>query len=742
MPSPRCTLVPTHCRPYALDSKLKARADCTAVVDGRPVAGHTVKAYFSPKGCAQRHVVKLQSHARRLSSRRSFKRSLQRKQRQERLDAATQAVAARATQLAHGTARAAQAAWRFGVRWHDNFVARLDAAEQLLPSQAAWDALRPAERTAFLQGFLTKDFTLEARARRAAPAAASAGALDKWQQAAAVPLLRVREMLIVADTGTGKSFAWAHAARLWYDQGIDVVVLVNDAGQAANQLGEFRKSPSWQDVPVDEVVSTMNRSSRRRVRIVTYAQAGNAIRDGDTQRTLDGAAIIIDEVHNLATPEDNPRWADSVRAVGEYLAKRRYGRLLGLTATPLVDLPSLVTLLGYFTPEGMRPVGVDDFEVQALAPTGDEVACGAAGRTTIRASLERKLGGVQLFYYSADRDRVDFASFAPPEVLHVDVRVDGPDTFSVARPKGWTPAGLAHHTRLQRIVDASAPSIWERLQRGAPRKTLVFMSTKGMARALFERLHGANAQAGGAHRLLLLTDDASAEETNGVKREFGAAADNTVLVTHARFAVGHTFDDRHAPARRGARRVISVQFRTLKDVMQMEGRLRRRQAHAAYDDDVPIERVVVIPRAVVAPKPTRASSPGCSSKRRADCAGTCEWRPGKGCVALPAHAADDVAPPGATPTEVRRTCEHVFHEAVLAERGVFEAIMRALYLVSYGRVAFWNLRPGFVEEEEGASAEPPTATQRVARLLQASGRRALDYATKLGGAGWDAFWYE
>ena len=61
----------------------------------------------------------------------------------------------------------------------------------------------------------------------------------------------------------------------------------------------------------------------------------------------------MDEVHELATPESAKGWAGSMRAVCAYLTRRKYAKLLGLTATPLVTPKTFVDLLDYFTPAGM-----------------------------------------------------------------------------------------------------------------------------------------------------------------------------------------------------------------------------------------------------------------------------------------------------------------------------------------------------------------------------------------------------
>lgn len=564
--------------------------------------------------------------------------------------------------------------------------------------------------------------------------------LDLWQKAVAIPVRYVKELLVVADTGTGKSLVWANAARIWHEMDLRIVVLVNDQQQGQNQFKELLASPSWSDVEdLRRLVSVGERHKTKPIQILTYVQAGNMVQDFRTKRPLDkseldGVAIIMDEVHELATPEHAKGWADSMRAVVEWLQKRRYGRLLGLTATPLVTIPAFLTLLEQFTPPKMHPVTVNDLALTQDDPTADEAACGLGGKQTVSKSLSEVFNGLRVFYYSADRDTADFAIFKPPEVLIVDVPVRSPDTFSVQRKGGWTPAALEHHIRLNKIVTAAAPVLWERLD--VRRKTLVFMSTKGMATSMFGQLKSRNG--GGKYSLMLLTDEAAPSEMSRTKARFGAAAPNTVLVTHLKFATGHTFDDTDAPSGLGARLLISVQMRTLKAVIQMEGRARRRRTHSKYDHkDRNIERVVLIPRAKMEDK--KGAVKECKSSRtKAACTGDCEWVKGKGCVALATTAKKDVAPKEATAAEMRRTCEQVFADVVETERSMYESILRALYLVSYGRDAFWKMRPSFVEHGRGGAPEDPTRTQRVMALLKAGYKRA----DAMSRAGWRAAWYD
>ena len=203
--------------------------------------------------------------------------------------------------------------------------------------------------------------------------------------------------------------------------------------------------------------------------------------------------------------------------------------------------------------------------------------------------------------------------------------------------------------------------------------------------------------------------------------------------------------------------IIAVQMHTLQEVIQMEGRARRRMSHAAYDRaQRDIERVTVIPRAVVTVKAEQGGAKkggrgkgghGCSRKKKADCiAGDlakCMWINGK-CKSAATATPDTVAETKAAPdrVETRRTCYHVFAEAVEAERSKYESVMRALYLVSYGRDAFWNMRPSFVERGRADATEDATVRQRVIGHLKAGANRAAVVTMAAAKAGLDAWRYD
>jgi len=184
-------------------------------------------------------------------------------------------------------------------------------------------------------------------------------------------------------------------------------------------------------------------------------------------------------------------------------------------------------------------------------------------------------------------------------------------------------------------------------------------------------------EAGGARDVLLLTDEDSAASQAGKKARFGRMGSEGVLVTHEKFATSHTFDDPTSPTGRGARLLVSVQFRSLKAMIQVDGRARRRMAHAAYGrGERDVKRFVVVP----------------------------------------------IRQDGAEEPQQQRLCESVFHDAVESERAFYEGILTALFLASYGRDAFWERRPSWVEEREEEEEGG------VASLLSRAAKRAAVHA--------------
>jgi hypothetical protein len=590
-------------------------------------------------------------------------------------------------------------------------------AHRALPraSDPLWRDARRA--TDLLQEAICQHFRLPSTAScappsyRGRPPCDAAPALDPWQLAAAVPCLRRRELLAVADTGTGKSFLWATVARVMHERQMRVVVLVKDQAAAHSQFDEMLKSPAWHDLACTGALHAMtsigNPRRAKPVNFLTYVQAGNVVRRGGDAglATLDGTAILMDEVHELATPEEAGAWAESLRVLSDYLTRRAYGFLLGLTATPLVDFESFVALLAQFAPRGMDPPTLAHLGLEEVAGSADEGACKVrARRVAPAAALADVFKGLSVVYYSADRDADDFPTLRPPRVEEVDLVAAGKDTLSVARTD-WSDRKLDSWPRLAQIVDAAEGAVFRTLD--PRRKAAVFLTSRGMATRMHDRLRARDGA--GRFEFVLLTDDLTQKQVAARKAAFGRAGGNAVLVTHLAFATGHTFDDPREPQGRGIRLLLSVQLRTLKGAIQLAGRARRRRSHAGYPPaEREVEHVVFLPRVRFTPSAPR--SPGCAGKKRADCGAPCAWRPGKGCAA-------DVVPAGVPAEEVRRTCEAVFREHVARERANYEAVLGALYRVSYTSRAFWGRRPAFVEE-----AAPPPVPAAVTSLVQ----RAFD----------------
>ena len=185
--------------------------------------------------------------------------------------------------------------------------------------------------------------------------------LQKWQ-ASVEPLARsLTSLLVVADTGTGKSFALGKAACSWaVDMGAKVVIIVEDHSQRENQQKEMSlpSHPLYQATVIDKTLKVVGKPGGPAKRfaveegpgiaLLTYVEAGNCtIRDAEC---FENAYIIMDEVHRLVRPESGP-WAESVTRLARYfglkggvdtrrpkdhVAKQRF--LMGLTATPAHSL--------------------------------------------------------------------------------------------------------------------------------------------------------------------------------------------------------------------------------------------------------------------------------------------------------------------------------------------------------------------------------------------------------------------
>lgn len=556
--------------------------------------------------------------------------------------------------------------------------------------------------------------------------------LDAWQKACAIPALAAnlpdsvrKQMLLVADTGTGKSFAWSLIARTFYDAGIQLVVVVKNQYQ---QFSEMAKSPAWHDMACTDGsgrselqrVTTIGRSPLRPIMILSYVQAGNVIKNGGSKgdlTTLDGTAVLMDEIHELANPESAGSWADSLRQIQPYFLKEKpaYHFLLGATATPLIDPESFVKLMGMFTPANMTKLKLADLELKDAMGTdtqaSERVSCGVKAQSV--ASMEvlvRKMQGLPVFYYSADRDDDNFPSFRDLKVLTVTIKQNAKSADASVMRAGWNKpvkmpidTKLDHSSRLQQIVANAAEPVFDMLV-AHPKKTAIFMTTKGMANSMLDQLKKKDMarKSKEPFEFFVITDDLPGRTISEVKAKFGAAGPRAVLVSHQVFGQEHTFDSERSPAHKGIRRLVSVQMKTLARTMQMEGRARRRMSHAAYPkDERDVERVVIIPQYEGGPK-TKTSKPAkkdagpnCNGLKKAECVATSGCEYSKRCkkAGTDAAAADDVVAESVPKVDIRRSCEAVFLDLVAQERVNYQRIMSALFEISYGRDAFWKRRP-------------------------------------------------
>ena len=482
----------------------------------------------------------------------------------------------------------------------------------------------------------------EVRVRNISPAG-----LDEWQLAAVAPLLRRRELLVIAPTGSGKSFVSACAVSLFLanieEEGrllpgaLDVrsvIVAVRDPLQRRDQFEKicgskvFRRAlrtaaPTSGGGLGNNYVNVGDPSSSKPIRILSFAQAGNALRRGG--EVLDPSTLlIIDEVHELANPKEaNPQWAESIEFMNEILdarAKLPYAKrfvLLGMTATPPTDQPDqMERLLSWFEPVGLEK----PFRAAEMSARGgpappfpfndkDAKACSMKADAASAAIAYDRLLGYSLFVYNVDRNITRFARWSTrePFVLLVNVQEErkqkGGDITIDARRGSWSPGELRHSNRARKLAAAYAEGLVQ-LFKADVRKTLVF-------------LHGNAAvdEFGSSVRCLwkdadvLHSDQASQTEQMELKRRFDAGGTNIVLVANVKaYGTGHTFqsNDPAEQVGKGARRIVYTPLSSAGKMMQAEGRAIRRGTHSAIKPEFrDVDRVIVIPVGLPAKEPVR-----------------------------------------------------------------------------------------------------------------------------------------
>jgi len=253
-------------------------------------------------------------------------------------------------------------------------------------------------------------------------------ALDKWQLATLLPFVRRRELLVLAPTGSGKSFIAANYVQFFLARHLSgraadgvappvarIILAVRDETQLRDQftkistsqvylrgLGDLAEAAGAAAAPSGAPAPGAPRKAwpknkhisvgiqpvavnPRPVAIMTFVQLGNFFQKARLQGRTDFSKllVIVDEVHELADPKEAAAgWAASIVVLNEVLDQRAqlpYEErflLVGMTATPPTDVPEqLARLLGWFT----APNYTNPFRAEELvAPAGRAVAPAAA----------------------------------------------------------------------------------------------------------------------------------------------------------------------------------------------------------------------------------------------------------------------------------------------------------------------------------------------------------------------------
>lgn len=534
----------------------------------------------------------------------------------------------------------------------------IELAKEALPppEDPVWAV--PHVASALLREFMSKSInTLDVDENREYDPSAKTP-LDTWQHAAIIPLLRRREELIIAPAGSGKSLVCAHimqhflSAHVRGDPGhADRIVLaVHNQAAKFNQFVEITRSAAFQDglravmsasafaLMVADIGNEANRHpyislewSRKPINIVTFVQLGNLLVRGGADmrasvRGMAGHLIILDEIHQLANPEDARSWAQSVHSLNRALdlrAELPYDErfvLVGMTATPPVDsLPAMEKLLGWFSPPGLKaPFRAAELEGESgpgkwppvPPPTPETLRlCDMLG-TPIdgRPVPLTRFAGVSIYAYSAARNRTRYASWNSPSPLVLLVPTNYEATVQAknkGKDPGWRINMLTHWTRAGKLTAAYAAAVLP-LLRADVKKTLVMLDGNTACRVFTDVLA---TQAPGEFELIRLStkDKDKAAVVESAKHAFDAGGPNAILVADRRtYGTGHSFwsGDEEKRKHRGARRILYTPGKTAADLTQVEGRANRRLTHVGYDRELRnIDRIILV---AIGEKPAQA----------------------------------------------------------------------------------------------------------------------------------------
>jgi len=483
--------------------------------------------------------------------------------------------------------------------------------EQLEALRASQDALPPRDAPVWRDPLaLTRLLQLHLAAAvlgldadedgKATPGAA----LDKWQLATLLPFVRRRELLVLAPTGSGKSFICANYVQFFLARHLSgraadgvappiarIILAVRHETQLRDQFTKISTSqvylrglddlaeaadaaaaPSGAAVPgaarkarpKNRHISVGAQPGARPVAIMTFVQLGNFFKNARLQGRTDFSKllVIVDEVHELADPKEAAAGrAASIVVLNKVLDQRAqlpYEErflLVGMTATPPTDVPEqLAWLLGWFT----APNYTTPFQAEELvAPAGQGAAAAPGGAAQPAPTLAARKA------CALPEDRRPRLPVSLRRFVGVSLFVYWVDR-NCSRYASWSspePTALLVPTERKLTITGRKGGQWTRKgidhpanNRGAffaeavvgllaadVKKTLVMLDGNSACRQFAATLRGRPEMA--RFTLLELTPEDGAAAVEVAKTAFDRAeAQSVVLVANCKtYGVGHSF---------------------------------------------------------------------------------------------------------------------------------------------------------------------------------------------------------
>lgn len=575
----------------------------------------------------------------------------------------------------------------------------------------------PVKKMELLQAHLFERYAYAAAVHEDGPRICrelkSSKKLQAFQMAASEPLKYVDNMLVISSTGSGKSALWTSVARSIHDRMVrghvclKITIIVKSNTLRQEQYAELVKSPAWADIspgsaslaegydPTGEekvkfhhwkkYVAHNDDRSTRAIRFLTFHQAGNCIRKASPERpALDNNAILVDEIHTLADPVSG---ASAVSDLFNWLEERKYYKLVGLTATPFVTMSKFVDLLRLFQPEGAKPLTESQMSelfpaMSAIQqnPTMEErdMLEGAEScditmdglRIPIDGAdikLYERLRGYNIYMYSTDRD----CDVYP--IVHADtercffVRApDGKDDkMQTVRwdNKPWTKNSLRHPYRSRAIAVQLAKDLGKHLLTGGAlgKKGLVMLTMPSQVDPFVQTLLQQHPDVDNKYDIMPLWNSTNAQRAAGTLAEFNSSPVGKDDLPRLLIADARTWGT--GINMLGVRQCHRLPAGTLKEDVQIRGRIRRFCGHDQYQDvqEWRVEMYLWIPE-------SERATPGDASGR---------------------------------------SCEQVMVRVIRQAQKFEESLYRALFMASFGRMAFWERRPIFIDEPKVPGREIP-----------------------------------